>query len=150
MHFQRGRFLRRRYANLLEPDYSPDKIQVRSTDTQRTYESAQYNTAGIFAPADVQWQDALQWQPVSISVPLPYDEDYFLVQSNTPSCKLVDNLRPEYLQSPEIQAQLNASISLRTYLEENSGSTVQSIDDFYQFYDPLNLENMMGLPYVFL
>lgn len=148
MQFERGRFLRRRYADLLGPNCSPDKVHVRSTDAERTYVSAQYNTAGIFAPEDVQWQDALQWQLVNISVPIPFDNDTFLVQSSTPSCELVTKIQTKYLQSDEVQKQYNSTYSLRTFLEAHSGQQILEMDYFYIFYDPLNLERNVGLKYV--
>lgn len=135
--------MRKRYSELLGPDYSPNKVYVRSTGTQRTIESAKYNSAGIFAPPSVEWQDALQYQSVPVNT-VPLFQDYVLGQFLP--CSKMDLQRAEYVPTIDIDAKIDSCTLLRTYLEEHSGSPVNTVDDFYMFFDSLNLENMSGLP----
>lgn len=141
MHFQLGRYLRDRYECILGPDYSPDKIYIRSTNTERTLESAKYNTAGIFAPWSVKsWRNALNYAPVKIHT-VPVHEDYLLFQKSP--CKRADQLRQHVIESD--QAILNEYPALISYLEKHSGS-FKTVDDFYSLYDSLRIEKMARLP----
>lgn len=135
--------MRNRYASLLGPDYSPAKVHVRATDTSRTIGSAQYTSAGIFAPPVETWKDATQYQSASIEI-VAWKKDFELTQLLP--CRKVDRLRADYLRSAPIQAKLNQYSKLRKYLERHSGSPARSVRDFFRFYDSMNTERMRGLP----
>lgn len=143
MAFKFGRELRNSYAALFGPDYSQAKIHFRSTDTSRTIGSAQYISAGIFAPSSVQtWKDAAQYIAPSIEV-VPWDQDYELAQRST--CRKTDQLRSAYLNSAAVKAKFNEYSAFWKYLERNSGSPARQPDDIFMFYDSLHIERMRGL-----
>lgn len=142
MAFGIGREMREKYAVLLAPDYSPAKVRFRSTDTSRTIGSAQYTAAGLFAPPTVKtWQNSLQYQSVQIET-IPWDDDYDLNQLH--SCNKIDQLRAAYVDSASIKAEIKKYPAMCTFLEQNSGSQAREVDDFFKFYDSLNIERMGG------
>ncbi|KAJ6641619.1 Testicular acid phosphatase like, partial [Pseudolycoriella hygida] len=63
--YELGKYLRRRYANLIGQHYSSDEFYIQSTDYDRTLMSAQVLAAGIFPPTGEQiWNENLIWQPI--------------------------------------------------------------------------------------
>lgn len=100
--FKLGQFLRRRYGRILGEGYSPNKIYVRSTDTDRSLMSAQAELAGLFPPtANERWHENLQWQPVPIHT-LPLKNDYVL--SHLSECPKYDAALQKFInESPELQ-----------------------------------------------
>uniref|UniRef100_A0A8C9GJ51 Acid phosphatase n=1 Tax=Piliocolobus tephrosceles TaxID=591936 RepID=A0A8C9GJ51_9PRIM len=66
-----GRFLRSRYEAFLSPEYRREEVYIRSTDFDRTLESAQANLAGLFPEAAPGSPEA-HWRPIPVhTVPAP-------------------------------------------------------------------------------
>lgn len=65
--YRSGEFFRRRYNQILGPEYSAEKVYVISTDTDRAIMSAQANLAALFVPTESEKiKEDLLWQPVSV------------------------------------------------------------------------------------
>lgn len=74
--FQLGKFLKDNYGGFLGPDYTEEKVYVRSTDTPRTKMSAQLVMAGLFPPSKEQmWNPELMWQPIPVDYKNSKDEE---------------------------------------------------------------------------
>lgn len=66
-HYHLGQYLRQRYDGFLQSDYSPFEVYYRSSDYNRTIESAQCNAAGMFSPKDKDlFVKDLKWLPIPI------------------------------------------------------------------------------------
>lgn len=65
-----GSFTMKRYSNFLNPIFSPTRVYVRSTDYDRTLQSALAFLSGAYQPADFQkWStvDGLtNWLPIPV------------------------------------------------------------------------------------
>uniref|UniRef100_A0A8C9LJD4 Acid phosphatase n=1 Tax=Piliocolobus tephrosceles TaxID=591936 RepID=A0A8C9LJD4_9PRIM len=69
-----GRFLRSRYEAFLSPEYRREEVYIRSTDFDRTLESAQANLAGLFPEAAPGSPEA-HWRPIPVhTVPVAEDK----------------------------------------------------------------------------
>ncbi|GAB1292006.1 Testicular acid phosphatase [Apodemus speciosus] len=68
-----GRFLRRRYKAFLSPEYRREEVYIRSTDFDRTLESAQANLAGLF-PEAAPGSPETDWKPIPVHT-VPVSED---------------------------------------------------------------------------
>lgn len=144
LQYELGNYLRRRYDGMIGPDYSSDKIYIRSSDTDRTIMSALCNAAGMFPPSGEQvWEGSLNWQPVPIHT-TPLNDDYLVYQSIP--CARADKLHNEYMQSWEVEVMLGRHIGLMKYLEKHSGVPVRTVNDLHLFYESLNVEYSRGLP----
>lgn len=145
MQYELGKYLRRRYDKLIGPGYSPNKVYILSSNTDRTLMSAECNAAGLFQPssANQQWNENIDWQPIPIHT-IPLDEDY-LVNQWIP-CAKSDKQHDEYLQSMPVVSEFQKHSQLFKYLEENSGSKVQNVRGFHVFAEALIIEYDRGLP----
>lgn len=144
LQFKLGQFLRRRYDKLIGPGYSSDKVYIRSSNTDRTLMSALCNAAGLFEPSPAdQFIDTIHWVPVPIHT-IPLDEDYLVYQSIP--CAKADKQHDEYLESTAVISQIQDHSQLFKYLEEHSGSKVQSVGDFHVLAEALIIEHGRGLP----
>lgn len=66
-HYYLGKFLRLRYDGFISSEYSPFEVYYRSSDYNRTLESAQCNAAGMFSNnINNQFIKELKWRPVPI------------------------------------------------------------------------------------
>ena len=77
MHYELGRWLRVRYNTLVGPDWVPEELVVRSSDTDRTLMSAACNLAAFYFPKhdDERFDKHLPWMPTPIhTVPVPQDK----------------------------------------------------------------------------
>lgn len=73
--FNIGRQLRRQYDNFLGDTYTPDILDARSTDFNRTKMSLELVLAGLFPPGKKRWLYDLNWQPIPYNYwPLQKDE----------------------------------------------------------------------------
>lgn len=125
--------MRKRYQELIGAHYSPKKVYIRSSDTDRTLMSAQCNAAGMFPPAgDEVWSKELpNWQPIPIHT-IPFSDDY-LLNSFMP-CSRYDQLYKEFTESKEFKYQMNGNSDLIEYLRTNTGKTLSnSIEVMYLF-----------------
>lgn len=142
--YELGKYLRRRYNELLGPGYSPQKVYIRSSDTDRTLMSALCNAAGLFSPSGDQiWEESISWQPVPIHT-IPLNEDHLVYQSIP--CPKVQKLYDEYMESQQIKELLQRFSDLREFVETHSGKPIKNVVDFVTIYDALEIEHLRGLP----
>jgi hypothetical protein len=75
-HYEFGNFLRDRYSQFLNPLYSRYRVNVTSTDYDRTLMSAYSLLTGLFKPQDFQkWNDEIDWQPIPVhTTPMSQDK----------------------------------------------------------------------------
>lgn len=141
--YKLGKYLRRRYQKLIGDTYSSNRVYIQSTDTDRTISSALCNAAGLFAPSAKEiWQPSIKWQPVPIHT-VPKPDDYVLYYLRP--CEKIDKLILKYLHSPEMNAIMKKHSEFIKYVEKNSGSKINGIDDIFQIFDPLYIEDLRGL-----
>lgn len=107
--------------------------------------SAQCNAAGLFeiSSVDERWNGDIDWQPVPIHT-IPLDEDYLVYQSIP--CAKSDQQHSEYMQSKEVLSEFQKHSQFSKYLEENSGSKVQTVGDLHVIAEALLIEHGRGLP----
>lgn len=142
VQYELGKYLRRRYFKLIGTG-SPDKAYIRSTDTDRSIMSALCNAAGLFSPSNEQlWEKSINWQPVPVHT-VPLNEDYLVYQSIP--CDRIDQLYDKYMESNETKALLDKHSELREYIRKHSGSSIEAMVDFFQFYDAFHIQYLRGL-----
>lgn len=140
--------MRRRYDKLIGPGYDPNKVYIRSSDTDRTLMSALSNAAGMFPPSGNQiWNHSFDWQPVPIHT-IPLEEDYLVYQSIP--CDRADKMFDELLDSEAMTSFFNGYSELLKYVEENMGIHLETnLDKIYiihYLFDSVTIESARGLP----
>ncbi len=66
-HFAYGQYLRNYYSKFLNHTYDRHRVQMRSTDYDRTLMSAYSLLAGLYEPEGEQlWNKDLKWQPIPV------------------------------------------------------------------------------------
>ncbi|XP_040834270.1 testicular acid phosphatase [Ochotona curzoniae] len=113
-----GRFLRRRYKAFLSPEFRRDEVYVRSTDFDRTLESAQANLAGLFPEAAPGRAEA-DWRPIPVHT-VPVGEDK-LLRFPMRSCPRYHELLRESTEAPEYQEALEGWTDFLARLENFTG-----------------------------
>lgn len=124
-HFAYGQFLKDRYSQFLNKTYDRRRVQIRSTDYDRTLMSAYSLLAGLFEPFDYQkWNNDLNWQPIPVhTTELKNDKIFY---SN--DCPKLKDLRAQVRQTPE-------------YIEMNKQFEVNNRIIFFFLYYKENLLN---------
>lgn len=144
MHFSLGQWLRQRYGNvLLSPQYTPNEIYVRSTDVDRTLQSAECNLAGLYTPSGNQvWNRNLAWQPTSVHT-IPSDEDW-LIGSSVPKCPVFKNATSQLETVHEIKELLKSAKPIMKIIKEHSGLpityTIDGLNKVNKFRQTLFIE----------
>ncbi|OQV22808.1 Prostatic acid phosphatase [Hypsibius exemplaris] len=119
--FEAGKFYRQRYSKFLDPSYGPNQVYIRSSDTDRTLESAEAFAAGLFPPTpETEWNGDLgkSWRPVSIHT-IPLDEENLL--SKKTACPAFFRLAKEAVDLPEARRLYKKYRAVFEYVVKGSG-----------------------------
>ncbi|XP_031636524.1 uncharacterized protein LOC116349297 [Contarinia nasturtii] len=142
--FKLGKYLRKRYEKYIGAEFSPENVYIRSSDTNRTINSALCNAAGMFAPPEQQrWQSDLNWPPIPIHT-VPLNDDYLVYQA-IPCPKRDEQIHDYSSNSSEVDALFRKHRKLLEYMEQHSGKKIQTIQNAGIFWDPLSIEENLGL-----
>ena len=116
---------------MLDDNYSENQIYVRTSDVDRTHESAQANLAGIYPAQGKQvWNDNLLWVPIPVHTVDPSTD--FLIAGAVPfDCPDYYEDLDEVVLLPEITEVISKHESFLQYINNHSGFTI----------DTYNLEN---------
>ncbi|KAJ8916535.1 hypothetical protein NQ315_000177 [Exocentrus adspersus] len=138
--YERGKWLRQRYTELLPEKYSKRSVRVRSSDSDRVLASAQLLLAGLYPPKDADvWNSQLHWQPIPIhSVP---ETDDMILSQRVP-CPRFKKMLDRHLTSRSDQ------LHQVEYVANHTGKAIKSLDDVYKLYKLLRIveENGLTLP----
>uniref|UniRef100_A0A8C5Z4H5 acid phosphatase n=1 Tax=Marmota marmota marmota TaxID=9994 RepID=A0A8C5Z4H5_MARMA len=130
-----GHFLRRRYKSFLSPQYRREEVYIRSTDFDRTLESAQANLAGLFPEAAPGSPEA-DWRPIPVhTVPVAEDK---LLRFPMRSCPRYHELLRESTEAAEYQEALEGWTVRPRSTRGNSGCAL--------CLPSLSLQRAHGLP----
>ncbi|ELK30149.1 Testicular acid phosphatase [Myotis davidii] len=140
-----GRFLRSRYEAFLSPEYRREEVYVRSTDFDRTLESAQANLAGLFPEAGPGRPEAA-WRPIPVHT-VPVTEDK-LLRFPTRSCPRYHELLREATEAPEYQTALEGWTDFLAHLENCTGLSLvgEPLRRAWKVLDTLMCQRAHGLP----
>lgn len=119
-----GKWLRERYGNvLLSEQYSANEIYIRSTDTDRTLESAEANLAGLYQPHGNQvWNADLLWRPIPVHT-VSLDDDW-LIGETVPACPVFYDIAESLFTTDEFLQLLDEHRDFIEYTSEMSGITI--------------------------
>ncbi|XP_070258358.1 testicular acid phosphatase [Myotis yumanensis] len=140
-----GRFLRSRYEAFLSPEYRREEVYVRSTDFDRTLESAQANLAGLFPEASPGRPEAA-WRPIPVHT-VPVTEDK-LLRFPTRSCPRYHQLLREATEAAEYQTALEGWTDFLAHLENCTGLSLvgEPLRRAWKVLDTLMCQRAHGLP----
>nr|XP_025705214.1 testicular acid phosphatase [Callorhinus ursinus] len=140
-----GRFLRSRYEAFLSPEYRREEVYVRSTDFDRTLESAQANLAGLF-PEAAPGRPEAAWRPIPVHT-VPVTEDK-LLRFPTRSCPRYHELLREATEAAEYQTALEGWTDFLTHLENYTGLSLvgEPLRRAWKVLDTLMCQQAHGLP----
>lgn len=135
-----GKYFRRRYNQLLDAKYTPEKVYVQSTDVDRTLMSAQANLAGLFEPIkEEKWHKSIMWQPIPVHT-VPKKMDYVLKGGK--KCRKYKAAFKKYIkESDEIQRIYREYEADFKFWSEMSGSKLETIEEVNELYKILFTEN---------
>lgn len=137
-----GKYLRRRYQNLIGEQYSSEDVYIRSSDTDRSLMSAECAAAGLFPPSgDEIWNEHLMWQPVSIHT-IALDDDFCL--NTRVECPFSEQEFYQDVLSSDQQSILQEHRSLIGFIEENSGMKLRHSNDILDIYNVLVAQKRRG------
>nr|KAF6408813.1 acid phosphatase 4 [Rousettus aegyptiacus] len=139
-----GRFLRSRYEDFLSPKYQREEVYVRSTDFDRTLESAQANLAGLFSEAAPGGPEAA-WRPIPVHT-VPVTEDK-LLRFPTRSCPRYHELLREATEAAEYQTALEGWTDFLIHLENFTGLSLvgEPLRRAWKVLDTLMCQQAHGL-----
>ncbi|XP_058386717.1 testicular acid phosphatase [Diceros bicornis minor] len=140
-----GRFLRSRYENFLSPEYRREEVYIRSTDFDRTLESAQANLAGLF-PEAAPGRPESAWRPIPVHT-VPTSEDK-LLRFPMRSCPRYHELLREATEAAEYQMALEGWTDFLTRLENFTGLSLvgEPLRRAWKVLDTLICQRAHGLP----
>nr|XP_006208480.1 testicular acid phosphatase [Vicugna pacos] len=140
-----GRFLRSRYEAFLSPEYQREEVYIRSTDFDRTLESAQANLAGLF-PEAAPGRSEATWKPIPVhTVPVAEDK---LLRFPMRSCPRYHELLREATEATEYQTALEGWTDFLTRLENFTGLSLvgEPLRRAWKVLDTLICQQAHGLP----
>ncbi|XP_007531351.1 testicular acid phosphatase [Erinaceus europaeus] len=140
-----GRFLRSRYEHFLSPEFRREEVYVRSTDFDRTLESAQANLAGLF-PESAPGRPEAAWRPIPVhTVPVAEDK---LLRFPTRSCPRYRELLREATEATEYQTALEGWTDFLIRLENFTGLSLvgEPLRKAWKVLDTLICQEAHGLP----
>lgn len=137
--FELGKYLRRRYAKLLNGrDYTFDMMYIRSTYIRRTMLSATAAMSGFYNYA--KWNDSIE--PVEVfAVPLEKDNILWFINCECPKYDYEVNR----LQKETNSATLKKYKSLVEHLEKHTNQSIRSISKIYDIHDRLTVLQSLNL-----
>lgn len=132
-----GLVLRQRYNEFIGA-YSPEKINILSSNYDRTINSANLVLAALFPPKGNQvWNTDLHWQSIAVhSIPKEMD---CLIHAEK-CCHRYLQARNEFEQSSEVQALKKQHQGLFEYLEMHSGQPVRTLEHLKDIYETIDIE----------
>uniref|UniRef100_A0A6B2EF65 acid phosphatase n=1 Tax=Phlebotomus kandelakii TaxID=1109342 RepID=A0A6B2EF65_9DIPT len=139
-HYELGKWLKNRYRELVNETYNHNEIYIRSTDVERTLQSALANLAGFYPPAgqDV-WLEGMNWQPIPVHT-TPEKMDRLL--SSKKACPAYEYALRKRRRSEEYQELYKKFKGLFDYLTEHSGKKITNLEGVQWLYSCLSIEAM--------
>ncbi|XP_045784967.1 prostatic acid phosphatase-like [Maniola jurtina] len=139
-HYALGRWLRKRYTNLISEQFDPTEIYVRSTDVDRTLMSAQANLAGMYPPSgSAIWDTHLLWQPIPVHTRPEKDDEVLAMKRK---CVPYDKEKAKYMHSKAYKERLSKYQGLMDYLTAYTGMKVNDYLDIEDIYNVLYIETL--------
>lgn len=140
-HLELGKYLRKRYTEdyqlLGDGKYSPNKVYVRSSDYDRTMQSAAVNLLGLFpTETDKMWTDEIRWHPIPIhTVPIHLDH---VVALERPCARYEKAIKDIFNSKEFKEAQRKVERYFNTMIT-HSGYANATIGDAYSVWDTLKV-----------
>jgi len=139
-HFEYGQFLRNRYS-FLDKIYSRNRVNVISTDFDRTIMSAQSLLSGLFEPVDYQkWSKDMNWQPIPVHTTDAKNDKVFY--SN--DCPRYNELKNEVAQSQEYTELNKKYKDLFEIIDGKAGFETMNLMDLWKIGDVIKIEKSYG------
>ncbi|OWR41231.1 prostatic acid phosphatase like protein [Danaus plexippus plexippus] len=139
-HYMLGKWIRKRYSNLISKQFDPSEVYIRSTDVDRTLMSAQANLAGLYPPTGKSvWNKNLMWQPIPVHTK-PEKEDELLAMKR--KCIPYTKEKEKYEDSPPYKDRLSKYNELMDYLTAYTGMKIKDYTDINDIYNVLFIESL--------
>uniref|UniRef100_A0A5S6QM55 acid phosphatase n=1 Tax=Trichuris muris TaxID=70415 RepID=A0A5S6QM55_TRIMR len=132
--YEFGQVLRNRYGEFLEK-CNANEVYVRSTNKNRTIQTALLCLAGMFPTSASESPIGLPWQAIPVhSVPLDIDTALYVPLR----CPYADDIYwNEIMNSPSVLQLMEQHKSLFYMLRMETGLALDTLDSIYQVYEPL-------------
>jgi hypothetical protein len=139
-HYELGEFFRDRYGQFLGTKYDAKQLYVRSTDIDRTLQSAYCNLAGLFPPEpDQVWNPNLLWQPIPVHTE-PDANDTLLEMFSY--CPQYDVLDAQLQESTDYQQMMGGFTDLFAILSRETGENVTTLEKLWEIFDVIRVERL--------
>jgi len=135
MEYNLGKFLRKRYVEkkrFLNESYLHKEIRIRSSDVERTIQSAEAQLAALYPPKGWQvWNKEIPWQPVPIHTVA--GDDVMMRPNDVPCARLTQIWKeqksdPEYIKMAVGHQQLLKELSQHAGMEVTPSNLAQITD----------------------